>query len=193
MSSFSISSNEAKGMLFNIIRDLALDSFTPDLIVGINATGMPADGVIPARLLAEYYDVEVEYITVDFNDKDNPRLTTMCHIPESVVESELRVNDDGDTCEPMNVLVVLGYNDTNLEINWLKDDWESVVNNYGDFNVDKKKFWRENIWGKTVRFAALVNNWMADANRDVSYYGEQIGSYGEHEVEFPWNEWWSKE
>lgn len=182
MHRIKLSNSDVRNYLNEIIRDMAFDDYVPDMVVGVGSPQLPVDGAIPARMLAEYYNAKYEVLTVDFSNKNEQNCSSNCWLAEDAFGAE-----NG----PQNILIVLGFNDTNKEIEWIKQDWEmSVYVKEGAHDHCNRE-----IWGQNVRFVALVNDASVDEDCEVFYCGEEVMSskYHEHTVEFPWNNWWSKQ
>lgn len=148
--------------LHNIVRDIHLDDYRPDYIVGITRGGL-----MPAAYLSNYLKVPMKTIKVAFRDniaqESNPKMAL-------------------DAFEYKKILVVDDINDSGATLAWIKKDWQS-------YNNSDPKHW-DNIWNNTVKFAVLIDNQASDFT--VDYAGHEINKDENPEwCVFPWEKWWS--
>jgi len=87
-----------------------------------------------------------------------------------------------DALAGKKILVVDDINDSGATLHWIVNDWKSC-------NKPDSAEW-DNVFGKNVRFAALVEN-QASAFQDTTYIAKFINK-AEHDVwvVFPWEDWW---
>lgn len=160
--------HDIEGACLEIARQIRCSDWTPDYIVGITRGGL-----IPANLLSQYLNIPMSTLNVSL--RDHAVTESNCWMAEDA----LSINDP---LERKNILIVDDINDTGATINWIKDDWQSVC--YPD-NID----WKDNIWHKSVRFAALTDNMSSDATVDFNNW--EINKDEEDIwIVFPWEEFW---
>jgi len=173
----------------SILRQLALDNWQPDYIVGITRGGL-----LPAVLLSQYLNVPMHSLGVNLRDHKSdlgPESNLwMAEDAFGYVNKDDRISgpDEGDTPETSdpskrkNILIVDDINDTGATLNWIKDDWKS-----GCMPADDA--W-DDIFGKSVRFATIVDNEASEFS-GVSYAGLDINKAVDNVwVVFPQEEWW---
>ena len=157
------SNKDVNGFVSDIIRQMWLDGFMPDYVVGITRGGL-----VPAQMISQYLNIPMNTIKVSMRDDDH-------------CETNLWMAEDAYTGK--NILIVDDINDSGATMKWIKQDWESAVS----LPIDKT--WEE-TWNHNVRFAVLVNN-EASEFEDVDYIGKTVNKFEEPcWVVFPWEEWW---
>ena len=157
------SNKDVNGFVSDIIRQMWLDGFMPDYVVGITRGGL-----VPAQMISQYLNIPMNTIKVSMRDDDH-------------CETNLWMAEDAYTGK--NILIVDDINDSGATMKWIKQDWESAVS----LPIDKT--WEE-TWNQNVRFAVLVNN-EASEFEDVDYIGKTVNKFEEPcWVVFPWEEWW---
>jgi xanthine phosphoribosyltransferase len=152
-----------------ILRQIHLDAWRPDYVVGLTRGGL-----VPANLISQYLGCRMETLKVSLRDSD------------SESESNLWMAEDAfghDMEQPKNILIVDDINDTGATLNWIKEDWPS-----GCFPNDPR--WSE-VWSSNVRVAVLVDNESSDAKIPISYSAVDLNKAEEDcWIVFPWEDWW---
>lgn len=177
MNKLIIDSEQLKGLVAKICRDISNSNWRPEYVIGITRGGL-----IPATMISHYFGVPCETLKVSLRDGCEP-------------ESNLWMASDAfghEMFDPMNsndgrkrILIVDDINDTGATFNWIINDWKS-----GCFPEDPA--WDE-VWNKNVRFAVLVDNQSSDCQYTMDYVGMEINK-AENDVwvDFPWEDWWTK-
>ena len=160
-----------------ILRQINLDRWRPDYVVGLTRGGL-----VPANLISQYLECRMETLKVSLRDG-------------SEQESNLWMAEDAfghSDYDPMtsdngrkNILIVDDINDSGATLNWIREDWQS-----GCFSKDKR--WKE-VWGNNVRVACLYDNESSKSKLDVAYSAITINKADKDVwIVFPWESWWQR-
>ena len=167
-------------LVSKICRDIAVDQWRPDYIVGITRGGL-----LPAVMISHYFDVPMKSLNVSLRDGGD------CVSDLGMAEDAFgyhRTDDLPGTSNSAlrkNILIVDDINDSGATFNWIMRDWES-----GCLPMDPA--W-ENIWDNNVRFAVVVDNLASQCSVGMWYIGMEINKAENNVwIEFPYEEWWSK-
>jgi len=170
-----------------ILRQMQKESWKPDYIVGITRGGLTA-----SNLLSQYLDVTM--FTLDVRLRDGEHVP--CESNSKLAEIAFGMNDGRstgarwDVGQRKKVLIVDDINDSGATINWIKKDWETIIHNKVQDNVDY--VW-QSIWNDTTKFAVLFNNIASESEINVDYGAEEINKIEDPSwIVFPWEEWWSR-
>jgi xanthine phosphoribosyltransferase len=165
MNKLVIKNKQFKNLVLTICKQIAVDNWRPDYIVGLTRGGL-----LPAVMISHYLDVPMQSLDVSLRDGGE------CTSNLSMAE---------DAFAGKNILVVDDINDQGSTLNWIMKDWPS-----GCFPYDER--W-ETIWGSNVRFAVIVDNMSSQCAIGMNYWGMEVNK-AEKDVwiEFPYEEWWSK-
>jgi len=179
-----LSMGDVKNGVQEIIRQMHLDNFRPDYVVGITRGGLS-----PAVMISHY--LKVPMFTLDVSLRDNVQEGPESNAwmaadafgaldPEKVA---IHMNR-WDSTKRKKILVVEDINDSGATLEWLQNDWES-----GCF-PDEKATWKI-VWEQNVKFAVLVNN-EASSFDGVHYQYDSINRLENPDVwlDFPWESWW---
>lgn len=167
-------------LVSKICRDISVDQWRPDYIVGITRGGL-----LPAVMISHYFDVPMKSLNVSLRDGGD------CVSDLGMAEDAFgyhRVDGLPGTSNPTlrkNILIVDDINDSGATLNWIMKDWES-----GCLPMDPA--W-ETIWNHNVRFAVVIDNLASQCNVGVYYTGMEINKAEDDVwIEFPYEEWWAK-
>ena len=148
-----------------IIRQMYLDGFCPDYVVGITRGGL-----IPANLISQYLEAPMHALKVSLRDDEQ------CETNAWMAE---------DAFQGRKILIVDDINDSGATINWIRRDWQGS-------NLPNDSVWAS-VWGGNVRIAVLYNNESSHNEVDVSYAAEHVNKHETPQwIVFPWEEWWRK-
>ena len=157
-----ITQDEINRACLDIVSKMYRDNYRPDYIVGITRGGL-----WPAIMLSHYLDIPMHTLDVRLRDAD--------HGPEHNAWMP------EDAFSGKKILVVDDINDTGATFNWIQKDWPEGC------HPDHEK-WLD-VWGNTVRFAALIDNLPSEAT--VDYSSIEINKDENPEwIVFPYEEWW---
>ena len=160
-----ISYENFNNLVTKICRDISLDNWRPDYIVGISRGGL-----LPAIMISHYFDIPMKPLQISLRDGGD-------------TVSDLGMAEDAFAGK--NILVVDDINDQGSTLNWLMKDWPS-----GCFPYDER--W-DPIWGSNVRFAVVVDNLASQCSIGMNYYGMEVNKAEEDVwIEFPYEQWWEK-
>jgi len=155
--------NDVQSQVQELIRQMWLDRWTPDYVVGITRGGL-----VPANLISQYLDCRMETLQVRLRDG-----------AEDECESNFWMAEDA--ANGKNILIVDDINDSGATLNWIRQDWESGIR-AADWDA---------VWGGNVRIATLYDNETSDCIMDVDYSAEIVNKHNDPQwIVFPWEEWW---
>ena len=162
-----VSWNDVQRQVQELVRQMWLDRWTPDYVVGITRGGL-----VPANLISQYLDCPMETLQVRLRDGN-----------ENECESNLWMAEDAFNGK--NILIVDDINDSGATLNWIRRDWEGNC-----FEHDEQ--W-DSLWGSNVRIATLYDNESSECITDVDYSAEVINKFNDPQwIVFPWEEWWRR-
>ena len=150
-----------------ILRQIHLDGWRPDYVVGLTRGGL-----VPANLISQYLGCRMETLKVSLRDGAEQ-------------ESNLWMAEDayGHEEDPKKILIVDDINDTGATLNYIREDWPS-----GCFPDNSR--WKE-VWGKSVRVACLYDNESSKSKLDVAYSAVTMNKADKDVwIVFPWESWW---
>ena len=153
----------------NICRQVNLDKWQPDYIVGITRGGM-----LPAKLISHYYNLPMYTLDIRLR-QDLSGIGT---------ESNVRMARDAwGGPDAKNILIVDDINDSGATFLHLQNDWQNNC-----LPEDEKL---NNVWGGNVRFAVIVENTSSEF-KGVTYYSKEINKLEDDVwIVFPWEKWWT--
>ena len=147
-----------------ILRQIHLDGWRPDYVVGLTRGGL-----VPANLISQYLGCRMETLKVSLRDDNS--------------ESESNLWMAEDAFEAKKILIVDDINDTGATLNWIKEDWMSGC-------LPDNPKWND-VWGDNVRVAVLVDNETSSSELNVSYSAVGLNKAEEDSwIVFPWEDWW---
>jgi hypoxanthine phosphoribosyltransferase len=181
MNKRTVSWTEYQGLVGKICRDIAIDDWKPDYVVGITR-----GGAIPAVMISHYLNVPCYTLSVSLRDHESTE--SNCWMAEDAYGVVGSHNDRPVTDEDygrLNILIVDDMNDSGATLNWIMEDWAASC-------FPQSSSW-EQIWGNNVRFAVLFDNLGSQCNLKMNYVGEEINK-AENDVwiDFPYEDWWTK-
>jgi uncharacterized protein len=160
-----------------ILRQINLDRWRPDYVVGLTRGGL-----VPANLISQYLECRMETLKVSL--RDGAEQETNCWMAEDAFGYG---GDDGYPADSLkkNILIVDDINDSGATLNWIRNDWMSSC-------FSTSPVW-DHIWGHNVRVAVLVDNESSKSEIPVSYSAVDLNKAEEDcWIVFPWEEWWQK-
>jgi len=155
-----ISNRQMQTGVLDIVTQMYHDEWRPDYIVGVTRGGL-----IPAVMMSHYTGIRMETIDVRLRDTFNSP------------EHALWMAEDAGAGK--RILILDDINDTGETFKWIVKDWEES---------NPPADWLD-IWGNTVRFAAIIDN--VPSKFDVDYTSIEINKAEDPAwIVFPFEEWW---
>lgn len=192
-----VSWNDVQRQVQELVRQMWIDRWTPDYVVGITRGGL-----VPANLISQYLDCTMYALQVRLRDGQTDDCESNLWMAEDalgpssreryvenpvdvagILEAASDLLEQGATYK--NILIVDDINDTGATFNWIMNDWPS-----GCFPNDDS--WDE-VWNNNVKFAVVVDNLASNCTVKMDYVGKEINK-AENDVwvDFPWEDWWTK-
>lgn len=163
--------------LLDLTRQMAIDEWKPDLIIG------PArGGLIPAVYLSHYYNVKMEPVNLSLRDFKTDLAKVKIEIDNILKYKRILVIDDiVDSGETLAMLCEI------LE-NYMKSEQTKKLQ-----DREKGKGIPDDIQSHQVKFAALHYNVTNQASFVPDYYANEIDkSQDDIWLEFGFETWWNK-
>lgn len=185
MKKLIINQTEYSNLVAKICRDISVDGWRPDYVVGITRGGL-----LPAVMISHYFNVPCHTLNVSLRDNDDSECEHNLWMSEHAfgyVDRDLRetLEEASDPELRKNILIVDDINDSGATFNWIMQDWQSGC-------LPNDPAW-ESVWSSNVRFAVVVDNLASQCSVGMWYVGMEINKEEDPVwVEFPYEEWWSK-
>lgn len=161
--------NDIQNQTQEILRQITVDGWRPDYVVGLTRGGL-----VPANLISQYLGCRMETLKVSL--RDGEQCESNCWMAEDAFGYEK---------EKINILVVDDINDSGATLNWIQQDWMSSC-------FATSPVW-EGVWGHNVRVAVLVDNEASRCELPISYSAIDINKAQEDSwIVFPWESWWQR-
>jgi uncharacterized protein len=159
-----VSWHDVQRQVQELVRQMWLDQWTPDYVVGITRGGLT-----PANLVSQYLDCHMETLKVRLQDGNSEECESNLWMPEDALAGK-------------KILIVDDINDSGATLNWIKQDWEtSTVAEW------------TSIWNSNVRVAVLYDNEYSQSQLSPNYAAETINKFENPQwIVFPWEEWWRR-
>lgn len=175
-----VSWSDVQRQVQELVRQMWLDQWRPDYVVGITRGGLT-----PANLISQYLDCPMYTLQVRLRDGDDGDCESNLWMPEDAFGYH-RTDDLPGYSNPTlrkNILIVDDINDSGATINWIRQDWQSSC-------LPNDPAWA-NIWGNNLRIAVLYDNESSQAELIVDYAAERVNKFETPQwIVFPWEEWW---
>lgn len=172
---------EYLGLVSSICRDISLEEWKPDLVVGITRGGL-----LPAKLISHYFNVPMH--SLDVSLRDNNISVSDLGLSADALGCVPKQDKLGTSIDPFyrkNILIVDDINDSGDTFNWIMDDWQSNC-------LPNHHAWAA-VWGKSTRFAVVVDNQASKCRMAMNYIGKEINKNERNVwIEFPYENWWTR-
>jgi hypoxanthine phosphoribosyltransferase len=184
MNKLILTNTDFDSLVSKICRDIANSEWRPDYIVGITRGGL-----LPAVMISHYFKVPCDTLKISL--RDGGECESNLWMAEEAFgyvpfEEQETVGCRWDVSRRKNILIVDDINDTGATINWILKDWQSGC-------LSKEITAWDSIWGKSVRFAAVVDNLSSQCEHKMNYCGMEVNKAEEDVwIEFPYENWWMK-
>lgn len=157
-----------EGACLDIVRQMYINNWKPDYIVGITRGGL-----IPATLISHYIKIPMNTLNVSLRDYTSKE--SNCWMAEDAF---------GYKQQQKKILLVDDINDTGETIKWIKDDWKSCC-------IPNHELW-DTVWGDNVRIATLTSN--LSSKETVDYYKWECNKAEDDVwIVYPWEDFWNEQ
>ena len=181
-----VSWHDVQRQVQELVRQMWLDRWTPDYVVGITRGGLT-----PANLISQYLDCPMETLKVRLRDGAADDCESNLWMSEEAfgyvnIDKQETYSSRWDTGLRKKILIVDDINDTGATLNWIKNDWQSTC-------LPDEETWNT-VWGNNVRVAVLYNNESSKSRLEPSYAAETINKFENPQwIVFPWEDFWKRE
>ena len=198
MKKILVSWTDVENQTHEILRQLHLDQWRPDYVVGLTRGGLT-----PANLISQYLGCPMFSLDVSLRDNQTgpgPESNywmaedAFGYVPRSYAAdsdqlmTETLLGGDGSfdyTMHAKNILVVDDINDTGATLNWIQQDWR-------DGCLPSHPRW-DGVWGRNVRVAVLYDNESSSNRMNINYSAVNINKAEDDSwIVFPWEDWWTR-
>ena len=198
MKKILVSWTDVENQTHEILRQLHLDQWRPDYVVGLTRGGLT-----PANLISQYLGCPMFSLDVSLRDvqggpgpESNYWMAedAFGYVPRSYAAdsdqlmTETLLGGDGSfdyTMHAKNILVVDDINDTGATLNWIQQDWR-------DGCLPSHPRW-DGVWGRNVRVAVLYDNESSTNRMNINYSAVNINKAEDDSwIVFPWEDWWTR-
>ena len=179
-----VSWHDVQRQVQELVRQMWLDKWTPDYVVGITRGGLT-----PANLISQYLDCPMETLKVRLRDGAADDCESNLWMAEDAFgydgETVYYDGEPSRVLKPKKILVVDDINDTGATLNWIMNDWQE-----GCLHSDPR--WA-GVWNHSTRFAVVVDNLASECKVKMDYVGFEVNK-AENDVwiDFPYEDWWTK-
>jgi len=179
-----LSWNNVQQQTNELLRQMAIDCWRPDYVVGINRGGL-----VPCNLISQYLDVPMYTLDVRLRDGDSGPESNLWMAEDAFGYNYPEVSGVTGARWDLNlrkkILIVDDINDSGATINWIKQDWQSSC------LPGEDSAWNT-VWGNTVRVAVLFHNESSECELVPNYSAVEINKFEDPQwIVFPWEDWWS--
>jgi xanthine phosphoribosyltransferase len=185
MKKLFVSWTDVQRQVQEILRQMMADNWRPDYVIGITRGGL-----VPANLISQYLDCNMETLKVRLRDGSADDCESNLWMAEDAfgyvpAESRGESGTETDPAYRKKILIVDDINDSGATLSWIKQDWPSGC-------LPGHPAWNA-VWGNNVRIATLYDNEASASTLDVNYTAETINKVADPQwIVFPWEEWWKR-
>lgn len=164
-----INDQEYRGLVSKICRDMVLDNWMPDYVVSVGR-----GGALASLMISHYFNLR--YFSIDISLSHDPPITHSCWW---MAEDAFGMTNG----TPAKILIVDDINDKGATLQWIVNDWSKSCH-------PTSPKWND-IWGKSVRFATVIDNLSSNFPYKINYIGKTINKAEEDVwIVFPYENWW---
>lgn len=167
--------NDIETMCMGIVKNMYMDKWKPDYIVGITRGGN-----VPATIISNMLSIKCETLKVSL--RDDSKLESNTWMAEDAFGYNNGTQVAGSRWDPglrKNILIVDDINDTGATFNWIIKDWQKSC------FPEEDGPWKT-VWSKNVRFAVLTENLASDFD-GVNYSCHEVNkSEDDVWLVYPW-------
>jgi hypoxanthine phosphoribosyltransferase len=198
MKKILVSWTDVENQTHEILRQLHLDQWRPDYVIGLTRGGLT-----PANLISQYLGCPMYSLDVSLRDAQGgpgPESNywmaedAFGYVPRSYAAdsdqlmTETLLGGDGSfdyTMHAKNILIVDDINDTGATLNWIQQDWR-------DGCLPSHPRW-DGVWDRNVRVAVLYDNESSSNRMNINYSAVNINKAEDDSwIVFPWEDWWTR-
>ena len=163
----------------DVCRQINIDNWRPDYIVGITRGGLT-----PAKLISHYYNLPMYTLDIRLRqDLSGIGTESNVRMAREAWGGPIGGRDRLLHKDVTNILIVDDINDSGATFLHLQNDWQNNC-------IPEDERWNY-VWGNNVRFAVIVENTSSEF-KGVTYYSKEINKLEEDVwIVFPWEEWWT--
>ena len=163
----------------DVCRQINLDKWQPDYIVGITRGGLT-----PAKLISHYYNLPMYTLDIRLRqDLSGTGTESNVRMARDAWGGPIGGQDQLLHEDAKNILIVDDINDSGATFLHLQNDWQNNC-----LPTDER--WNH-VWGNNVRFAVIVENTSSEF-KGITYYSKEINKLEDDVwIVFPWEEWWT--
>ncbi len=183
MKELHLSWDDIHSNVLEILRQMQIDGWSPDYVVGITRGGL-----VPATMISHYLGCTMHTLQVRLQDGEEFCESNFWMAEEAFgyVPKELQASKNNSVHDidlRKRILIVDDINDTGATLNWIQQDWQSGC-------LPDDPIW-QGVWGGNVRVAVVVDNESSRSKVPVRYSGQDINKAQDPVwVVFPWEKWW---
>lgn len=178
--------NDVEGHVQEIVRQMQIDNWRPDYIVGITRGGL-----VPANLISQYLEIPMHALGVSLRDASYMGPESNLWMAEDAfgyAAEEYTILQNAGKSDPAfkkNILIVDDINDSGATINWIRQDWQKSC-------LPNDPAWAD-VWNNNVRIAVVYDNLSSAAEISVDYSSVEVNKHDDPcWIVFPWEDWWQR-
>lgn len=174
-----IDHQELNALISKICREISLDTWQPEYIIGITRGGLT-----PAVMISQYFNIPCHTLNVSLRDSNNGPESNFWMAEDAYGYDDNMETEESNQLMKKNILIVDDINDSGATFNWIMNDWQRSCLPDGEW---------DQVWNNNVRFAVIVDNLASRCSVGMDYVGLEVNKdESDVWIEFPWENWWAK-